>query len=296
MNTGRQDIYQRVTNEIVGAIEKGAGSFHMPWHTSGDFNFSPVNAQSKKPYRGINILILAAAAERHGFKSGHWATYRQWQELGAQVRKCEKARSVVFWKFTDFQQETEDGETEGNAKGKRIPFAREYWVFNADQVDAYTAPAVPTLSEGERIERADSFVAGVGADIRHGGNRAFYSPQTDHVQMPPFANSKHPLGYYSTLTHELTHWTGSESRLSRNLQGRFGDHAYAIEELIAELGAAFLCADLGFGSEPRGSHAVYIESWLKALRNDKKAIFTAAGKAQAAADWIHSRVAEREAA
>lgn len=295
MKTERQDIYQQVTNEIVAAMEKGAGTVQMPWHTSGDFNFSPVNARSKKPYRGINILILAGAAQHFGYTSGHWATYKQWQELGAQVRKGEKARSVVFWKFTNLQMESEDAEPEGEAAGKRIPFATEYRVFNAEQVDGYTVSALPR-SDGERIERADFFVAGIGADIRHGGNRAFYSPQNDQVQMPPFANFKSPFGYYSTLAHELTHWTAAESRLNRNLQTRFGDAAYAMEELIAELGAAFLGADLGFGSEARGNHAVYIESWLRVLRNDKKAIFTAAGKAQAAADWIHLRVAEQAAA
>lgn len=266
------------------AIEKGAGRYQMPWHTSGEFSFSPINnAQSKKHYRGINILVLWAAAEKHGYTSGLWATYKQWQELGAQVRRGDKATSVVFWKFSDVRTKDE-GEDAEEGSERRIPFAREYWVFNADQVLGFRASPQPTLSESERIEGAEGFFRPLGADIRHGGNRAFYDSASDHIQLPPFESFRNAAGYYSTLADEATHWTGAGPRLNRDLSGRFGSGAYAAEELVAELGAAFLCADLGLSNERRKDHAAYIESWLQALRNDKRAIFTASSKAQAAVE------------
>ena len=168
-------------------------------------------------------------------------------------------------------------------------FARGYSVFNAAQVDGYAAPAQPVLPEAERIGHAEAFFAAIGADIRHGGNRACYVPALDQIRMPPFEAFRDPVAYYATLAHEATHLTGHPSRCARDLRGRFGDEAYAAEELIAELGAAFLCADLALAPEPRPDHAAYVASWLNVLRDDKRAIFTAAAKAQQAADWMHAR-------
>jgi antirestriction protein ArdC len=259
----------------------------MPWHTSGKFAFSPINVSSKKPYRGINTVCLWAAAQAKGYERGEWATYQQWQDKGAQVRKGEKATTVVFWKFAN-NAESEDGD-DSPKSGSRLLFTRGYSVFNAAQVDGYTPKADPDMPMPERIERADAFFQAIGANVRHGGNRAYYAPDSDHIQMPPFAAFGENVAYYSTLAHEHTHWTAKADRSDRQLGKRFGDNAYAAEELIAELGAAFTCAHLELSTEPRKDHAQYIDSWLKVLKADKRAIFTAASKAQQAADFMIQR-------
>jgi antirestriction protein ArdC len=156
MNTEKKDIFQRVTDQIVKAIEDGAGSYRMPWKTSGGFPNSPINAVSKRAYRGINVVVLWATSQERGYKSGTWATYKQWQELGAQVRKGEKSANVVFWKFFDRAGETEDNSGEHETSVRRIPMARDYWVFNAEQVDGFQAPEVK-VSRAERIEHAEEF-------------------------------------------------------------------------------------------------------------------------------------------
>ena len=298
---GRADIYQCITDRIAAAIEAGAGTWQMPWHPGADGATPrlPVNAATGKPYRGINTVVLWATAQAEGYPSAVWATYRQWAELGAQVRKGEQSSPVVFWKING-PDEGEDGGTGGGdgggaagedgADGRRPRmFARGYSVFNVAQVDGYAAPALPALPEPERIGHAEAFFAALGADIRHGGNRACYVPSLDQIRMPPFPAFRDAVAYYATLAHEATHLTGHASRCNRDLRGRFGEEAYAAEELVAELGAAFLCADLALAPEPRPDHAAYVASWLKVLRGDKRAIFTAAAKAQQAADWMHAR-------
>jgi antirestriction protein ArdC len=288
--TEQRDVYTRVTAQIVTAIEQGAGTWKMPWHTSGRFAFSPINVTSKKPYRGINTVCLWAAAESKGYESGAWATYQQWQDRGAQVRKGERSTTVVFWKFANGEtQEDGDGHT---ASGSRLLFTRGYSVFNAAQVDGYTAKAEPDRPMLERIAQADAFFSSIGATVRHGGNQAYYSPASEHIQMPAFQAFREAVSYYSTLAHEHTHWTANAGRCDRQLGKRFGDNAYAAEELIAELGAAFTCAHLGLSTEPREDHAQYIQSWLKVLKADKRAIFTAASKAQQACDWLVERAGQ----
>ncbi len=295
----RADIYQRITNRIAAAIEAGAGRWQMPWHpgTDGAAPRLPVNAATGKPYRGVNTVVLWATAQAEGYQSATWATYRQWQELGAQVRKGEQSSPVVFWKISG-QDDGEDGGSPGGGdagggesseddRRSRV-LARGYNVFNAAQVDGHVAPALPVLPEPERIGHAEAFFAGLGADIRHSGNRACYVPGLDQVRMPPFPAFRDAVAYYATLADEATHWTGHASRCARDLRSRFGEEAYAAEELVAELGAAFLCADLALALEPRPDHAAYVASWLRVLRGDKRAIFTAAAKAQAAADWMHA--------
>ena len=288
-STNPRDVYAVVTAQIISSIEQGAGTWRMPWHTSGNYAFSPINVVSKKPYRGVNTVCLWAAANAKGYESGEWATYQQWQDRGAQVRKGEKATTVVFWKFANQSPESQD-DGEQATNGSRLLFTKGYSVFNAAQVDGYTPKIDTEIPIPKRIEQADLFFAGVGADVRHGGNHAFYSPATDHVQMPPFAAFKDAVSYYSTLAHEHTHWTATALRCDRQLGKRFGDNAYAAEELIAELGAAFTCAHLGLSTEPRPDHAEYIQSWLRVLKADKRAIFTAASKAQQACDWLTQRV------
>ena len=288
--TEKRDVYARVTDQIVTAIEQGLGNWRMPWHTSGRFAFSPINIISKKPYRGINTVCLWAAAQAKGYERGEWATYQQWLERGAQVRKGEKATLVVFWKFAHDKSESQDGGNDSTpTNGSHLLFTRGYSVFNAAQVDGYTPKADPEPDTPSRIEQADAFFASIAADLRHGGNQAFYAPMSDHIQMPPYAAFADSIAYYSTLAHEHTHWTAPASRCDRQLGKRFGDAAYAAEELIAELGAAFVCAQLGLSTAPREDHAQYIQSWLRVLKADKRAIFTAASKAQQACDWLMKR-------
>ena len=286
----KRDVYQRVTAQIITAIEQGVGTWRMPWHTSGRFASSPINVTSKKPYRGINTVCLWAAAQAKGYDCGEWATYKQWEERGAQVCKGEKSTTVMFWQFANGTGETQDGDTMQGG-GSRLLFTRGYAVFNASQVDGYTPKAEATRTLNDRIANADSFFTAIGADVRHGGNQAYYAPMTDHIQMPDLQAFRESVAYYSTLAHEHTHWTASAGRCDRQLGKRFGDNAYAAEELIAELGAAFTCAHLGLSTEPRLDHAAYINSWLKVLKADSRAIFTAASKAQQACDWLTKRAA-----
>lgn len=284
--TEKPDVYRKVTDAIVNAIEQGVSTWRMAWHTSGKFAFSPINVTSKKPYRGINTLCLWAAAQQKGYERGEWATYPQWQERGAQVRKGEKATTVVFWKFADSSAETQDDGEEHTVSSSRLLFSRGYAVFNAAQVDGYTPKADSETPIQERIERAEVFFQRINARVVHLGNRAFYSPGDDTITLPPFAAFFAPIDYYSTRAHETGHWTGPAGRCNRELGKRFADNAYSVEELVAELTAAFTLAHLGLSTEPRPDHAQYIASWLKVLKADKRAIFTAASKAQQAADYM----------
>lgn len=286
------DVHQAVTDQIIAAIEAGAGEWQMPWHRAGEGLNRPINIDTGNHYRGVNVIALWASAQMRGFSTGTWGTYRQWAARDCQVRKGEKASLIVFYKELDV---TRDNADTGESEADTVMFARASWVFNSDQVDGYTAeqPAAST-SPAERIERAEHFIAATGADVRHGGTRAYYRHSDDFVQMPDIerflgsATSTATETYYSTLLHELTHWTGHEKRCNRQFGERFGDDAYAMEELVAELGSAFLCADLGITAELRPDHAQYIDHWLKVMKADKKAIFTAAAQAAKAGDLLKS--------
>ncbi|MDK1389732.1 zincin-like metallopeptidase domain-containing protein [Sinorhizobium sp. 8-89] len=286
----RNDIYERVTSQIIAAIEAGAGDYRMPWHHDGSAITTPINVASSKAYRGVNVIALWAAAHMAGYPASIWGTYRQWQELGAQVRKGERGHLVVFWKIADRRCDDHDrnGDTDRDEAGQRM-FARSYTVFNSAQVDGYTPPVTPVLPEAERIGRADRFCAALGIDIRHGGSQAYYRPSTDHVQMPDFACFRDAVAYYAVMLHECGHASGAKHRLDRDLSGRFGSAAYAMEECTVELLSAMICADLNLSPEPRPDHTRYIASWLEVLRIDKRAIFTAASRAQEIADWMHAQ-------
>lgn len=296
----RIDIHQHITDRIIAAIEDGAGDFQMPWHRAGVAHTRPTNIKSGKAYRGVNVLVLWVAAEMNNFATGLWGTYRRWQIKGAQVRKGEKASMVVFYKEIDVdEQNPETGETES---GTRL-FARASCVFNADQVDGYQLPEPEITDPAVAIAEAESFVANTKAIVRHGGTRAFYSQSEDAIQVPPrdifigTETSSPTEAYYGVLFHELTHWTGHKRRCDRQFGKRFGDEAYAMEELVAELGAAFLSADIGITPEPRLDHAAYIEHWLKVMKADKKAVFTAASQAAKATDFlVNLQPVETEAA
>lgn len=281
------NVYETITANIINAIEQGAGEFRMPWHRASTASGVPCNAVTGVQYKGSNVLILWATAGAKGFDSNKWATFKQWQSIGAQVRKGEKSATGIY--FNMMEREDETGEA------KAIPFARPFHLFNAAQVDGYTSEqAAPRQDLTETIRSADEVIAATGAKITHSGDRAFYRPSTDEVYMPPrnafigTATSTATEAYYSTALHELAHWTGHQSRLARDFtrSKRFGDQAYAGEELVAELGAAFLCAQLGITNEPRADHAQYLAHWLKVLKADSRAIVRAASDAQKAADFI----------
>jgi len=290
MTSARIDVYTRVTDQIVAELEAGVRPWVQPWnaaHAAGEVS-RPLRFNAI-PYRGINVVLLWLAALHQHFVCPLWMTYRQAAELGGQVRRGQKGSLVVYAdSFT--RRETDDT---GEQHEHQIPFLKSYTVFNVEQIDGlpahYYARAEQLLHTLNRIERAERFVEATAADICHGGAMAFYTPTADFVQMPPFESFRRPEAYYATLCHELTHWTRHSSRLAREFGWqRWGDEGYAMEELVAELGAAFLCADLGLTPEIRDDHAPYLASWLKVLKNDKRAVFTAASHAQRAADYLHA--------
>lgn len=290
-------IYETITNHIVDAIERGAGDFKMPWHSQGLGLAMPHNAKTGDLYKGSNTLTLWIVKDSHGYSSDTWATYKQWAELGAQVRKGEKAATGIYWSTFDKAVKNESGEDDV----ERRMFGKAFYVFNADQVDGYVAKQVESTPDlTKTIERADSAIAATQAIIRHMGARAFYDRVADSITMPDrfrftgTETSDATQSYYSTLLHELTHWTGAAARLDRTKGKRFGDPAYAFEELVAELGAAFLCAELGISNEPRPDHAQYIENWLKVLKSDPRAIFNAASCARAASEYILKHKTQNE--
>lgn len=269
----RTSLYASVTAEVVRQIEAGADTWRMPWHAIAEAG-EPVNASTLNPYRGGNHLVLGMVAAGRGW-SGTWATYKQWQTLGAQVRKGEKSTHGVKW------SPIEDKKT---GDRKLVPFT--FSVFSAEQVDGWEAPAQVERDTPERIAEAERFFDTIGADVRHGGNRAYYAPVGDYIGLPDLEQFDDAPAYYSTRAHESAHWTGHASRLGRDLTGRFGSDAYAAEELVAELSAAFTCARLGLSMAPRPDHAAYLASWLRVLRTDTSALFTAASKAQDASDHL----------
>lgn len=289
-----RDVYARVTQVIVEAIERGRATYQMPWHADSGDGLLPVNVQSSAPYRGVNVVALWAIARKCHFESGLWGTYRQWAEVGAQVRRGERGSTVVFWKRRDAGPGEEEENGEKGDSARRLVLARGYTVFNVAQVDGYARAIASGLSPQERDARAEEFLFGLGADIRHGYDRAAYDPQSDQIVMPSFERFRSGVAYLSTLSHEVTHWSGAKQRLARDLQGRFGSTSYAMEELVAELGSAFLSARLEITTEPRTDHAGYVESWLSVLKKDQRAIFTAAAKAQQAVDWLELTHAARQ--
>ena len=286
----KTDIYTRITDQIIAHLEKGVKPWTQPWHAG--HAAGPVSRPLRhngQPYAGINIVTLWATAMERGFAAPIWMTFKQAKELGAHVRKGEKSSPVVY---CNTMVKTEMDEQTGEEEERAIPFLKGYNVFNVEQIEGlpahFTAPAAPQLNPDQRIAAADAFFEATGAEIRHGGASACYIPSQDVIRMPEFETFRDAESYYATLAHECTHWTRHESRLNRDFgRKQFGDAGYAREELVAELGAAFLCADLGITLEDREDHAAYIASWLEVLKGDKRAVFTAAAHAQRAADYLH---------
>jgi len=281
-------VYEAVTAQIVAAIEAGAGTCTMPWHGGVVPMTMPINAASEMPYHGVNVVALWAQAALKRYLTGYWASYQQWRKLGAQVRKGERGSLIIFYKKLESAEPVESG---AEADLPRFVMRSSY-VFNAEQVDGWQAPIPPPRSEVEVNEQVDAFVRATGAVIWHGSSIACYRRQADTIEMPSPSQftgtptSSPTEAYYAVLLHELTHWTGAPHRIDRTFGKRFGDADYAFEELVAELGAAFLCSAFRIVNEPRADHAAYISGWLNILDRDHKAIFTAARMAQEAAEYL----------
>lgn len=275
-------VYEIVTERIVAALEKGT----VPWRQTWAQSRWPSNLVSQKHYRGMNVFMLAA----QGHRSPWWLTFNQAKALGGSVKKGEKGTPVTFWKFIERTEATDKGQ-----RTKRIPFLRYFTVFNADQCSGLEAhvPKADAPAEFRPIEAAAAIVDGMPQrpEIRHGGDAAYYSPLADRVQMPHREAFDAPENYYSALFHELTHSTGHESRLGRLKDRRdalapFGSADYSREELVAEMGAAFLCARAGIEGRTLDQSASYLANWIGVLKADPRAAVVAAGAAQKAADFI----------
>ena len=281
------DLFAQLTNELIRDIEAGADDWSMPWRK---LNRTPKSADGR-PYRGINWWVLGVIAESRGWTSHQWATYRQWESHGFQVQKGEKASHAILWKQAEHSKarQAEHILATGTAL-KPYLLARAFAVFAREQTDAPPLET-PELTEHERHQAAHDFFANIGADVREGGDRAFYAPAGDYIQVPLIGQFPVRDHFYSTLAHEHTHWTGHESRLNRDITNRFGDEAYAMEELVAELGAAFIGAQLGLDQAVRKDHASYLKHWLSVLKSDPKALVTVTSKAQAATDHLNELAA-----
>ncbi|HEX5213278.1 MAG TPA: zincin-like metallopeptidase domain-containing protein [Pseudolabrys sp.] len=280
-----KDIYQEMTDKIVAAVEAGAAPWRCDWQRGGKGGL-PLRVTGEE-YKGFNILLLAMTAMQQGYAGRHWMTFNQAKALGGSVRKGEKGSPVVFFKPLEREREGDNGETET----VKIPMMRAYTVFNVDQIDGLSAKfapeVLPDLPAKDRDQLAEMALRSSGASISEDGNgRAFYRPSTDSIHLPAFERFFSTGGFLATMSHELVHWTGAKKRLDREFGTRFGDKAYAFEELVAEIGAAFICARLGVAGEHFENHAAYVSSWLEIMKGDKRAIFSAASLAQAAADFV----------
>lgn len=293
------ELCEQVTASIIDSLESGqASEWSAPWHRIGS-SWAPRNAKTAKYYGGSNVIALACEAMEpthptlDEYPSPWWATYRQWSDLGGQVRKGERITSIVKWvpkaknktKNEPAPPTTPDGTPMNHLYGPQL-IPKVYGVFNLAQVDGWEPPAPAGLANHTPIEAAETWIASSRANITYGSNQAFYSPSHDRIEVPAIGQYNDPLDHYATVCHELTHWTSAAHRLNRQLGERFGDDACAAEELVAELGAAFTTARLGITNTPRADHVNYLGQWLRILKADPKALFAAASQAQKAVDYI----------
>ncbi|TWT67041.1 DNA primase TraC [Posidoniimonas polymericola] len=292
----RRDIYQEVTDRILELLDGGVAPWRQPIKRRGNSDGMPKSLSTGKPYRGINTFLLAMTAWAKNYESSYWATFNQVKQQGAQVRKGEKSTLVVFWK----QYTKEDRETGAE---QSIPVLRHYNVFNALQCEGLAAPdLVKEEAPSEPfvpIDEAERIVTGYPRppEIAWGGNSAYYLPGLDKVQIAPPERFESRESYYATLFHELAHSTGHKSRLARDLGEKvspFGSPDYSKEELVAEMGSAFLCAAAGISPPTIEQSAAYIDGWRKKLKDDKKLVVQAAGQGQRAADYVRGDHAKPE--
>lgn len=265
------DLYQTVTDNIIAAIEQGGD---LPWVKPWTAQGGPRNGMTGRPYSGVNHLLLTIAGM--DYASNEWYTFKNAQKLGGTVKRGQKGTQVVFWNIIKKKNEVGKEET--------IPLLRYFVVFNREQIDNLPAPKVqePNTFIGDDV--IDSFIDSVGANISHGGDRAVYNFKTDAIKLPNRESFVDSASYYATAFHELIHWTGHDSRLDRLKATPFGSPEYAKEELVAELGAAFLCAEYGINGKTQ--HPEYIKNWLNVLKNDKRFIFRASSMANKAVSFL----------
>ncbi len=284
----RNSLYQEITDKIVAELEQGRVPWAQPWFGSGAGAplGLPRNAATGRQYTGINILILWCAVAERGFSGQNWITFRQALKIGAHVRKGETGTTLVYAdRFVPYRERTRAAET--GDEPEAIPFLKRFTVFNADQCDdlpGEIAPPPPPVNDNLILPQAEALIRATGADIRIGGNRAFYVPSTDYIQVPPPSAFFEPINFHRTVFHECGHWSGHVSRLNRDLSGGFGSSSHAREELVAEMTGAFVCAALSI--VPTVRHADYLASWLDVLREDNRAIIRAASAASKAADYL----------
>ncbi len=279
------DIYQTITDKIIAELEIGTAPWVRPWSDTADP--FPRNALSQRPYRGINNLLLGMEAHGRGYTTNQWLTFKQAQSLGGHVRKGERSSMIIYYEARMVEKEDAENIADGGEAEKRfIPLIKVFNVFNLDQVEGLPKAdqACVDESDWDSSAIAEQIMERSGAEIRHQGFKAFYSPPNDLIYLPGKQTFTDAASYYSTALHELCHWSGHSSRLGRKLGNRFGEAAYAMEELVAELGAAFLSAHCHL--DGRLQHASYIASWLEVLQRDKRAVFVAAAQAQKAADYL----------
>jgi antirestriction protein ArdC len=286
--TDRANIYDEITSRIIGELEAGRLPWVQPWGSSAVAAplAMPRNAATGRGYSGINVLILWGAVVQHGYATQGWLTFRQALSLGGNVRKGEHGTTVVYAdRFIPDDERRRARETGDEAAA--IPFLKRFTVFNIAQCEGLpeelSAPP-PPVPEGLILPEAEALLRASGADLRLGGDKAFYAPGPDYIQIPRPEAYFEPINWHRTALHELGHWSGHPSRLARDLSGGFGSKAYAREELVAEMTSAFCCASLGI--TPTVRHADYIGAWLEVLREDNRAIVRAASAASKAADYL----------
>lgn len=279
-------IREQVTQTIINMIEEGVGKWEQPWRKLGARGM-PSNYATGHRYSGVNVLLLWIAAQERGYSLNQWMTFNQANELGAKVRKGAKGVMCIFYKLVERSEPHDAGETEGD--GRSIPLLKPFWLFNVADIEGLQQDAAPSDARVNYVDEGELVLQASGATLQHGGDVACYVPSMDLIRLPAAEQFKSAEDYYATAMHELIHWTGGESRLNRTFGKRFGDDAYAFEELVAELGAAFLLSDLGMAEYSLPGHASYLAHWLKVLRSDKNAIFTAAKHATAAYQLLMER-------
>lgn len=280
-----RNIQREITDKILEAMQGGTLPWVKPWSGMGG-NGMPRNAITRRAYSGANVTLLWLSAEKHGYTSNRWLTYKQAQEAGGNVKKGEKSTSICY--AATYEKKNDKGEKDF------IPFLKAYAVFALEQCEGleHLIEKPKALNPEQRDADCDAFLAATYADIRHGEGRAYYNQKGDFIMLPPFDTFTSSNGYYATALHELVHWSGSEPRCNRQFGKRFGDKAYAAEELVAELGAAFLCAEFGYDAVTQ--HAAYIQNWIELLKDDAKAFITAASKASAAVEYLRGLIISDE--
>lgn len=286
--TVKRDLYQEVTDKLIAAIEAGTAPWQRPWQNVAAAGL-PMNGTTQRTYNGVNALLLMMTAQSEGYSDNRWYTFKQANELGAQVKKGSKSTPVYFFKMLNAKGEAlEEGGAADGEQPRQIPFLTEYRVFHASQIEGIEPMAQPTR-KWTPLQAVQDLVERLKPDIRYGGNRAFYAPGPgrDFIQMPPEGAFPSAEAFAGTLAHELGHWTGAEHRLNRKF-GTWGTEAYAAEELRSEICSALVCADLGIAT-PIDNHAAYIGSWVKKLREDKFEIFRAAKDARKMVDFLTGR-------